>query len=55
MTTMIPFTAKKLDELIVAYDAAVAAGKTEFQFAGHTWLVAYAKYVIEFLSGKFKE
>ena len=43
------FDATSLRELKTAYGRAVAAGKHEFRFADTLFLVAYAKYLIEYL------
>ena len=44
-----------LNELQNAYNRAVDKGDGEFDFKGHTLLVDYAKYLIEYLVNKFKE
>jgi hypothetical protein len=49
----INFTPEKVRELQAAHDAAVDAGKDEFLFEGHAVLVAYAKYLLEYLATQF--
>lgn len=36
------------------YNKAIEKNYTNFSFKGHTFLTSYAKYLIEFLSDKFK-
>ena len=48
------FDKNRLDDLKLARDAAVSAGEVSFVFEGVEILVAYAKYLIEYLEGKFK-
>lgn len=50
---MTEFTPAKLAKLRKAYGAAVASGAEQFEFEGHPLLVAYAKYLIEYLEGRF--
>jgi hypothetical protein len=49
------FTRAKLAQLKKAYHKAKAQGRTEFKFEGKTVLVAYAKYLIEYLDSQFHE
>jgi len=49
----IQFDAKKFLRLKAAYRKACDAGETQFTFDGHELLVAYAKYLIQYLEGKF--
>lgn len=52
--TTINFTRAKLDELKQAYTKAKQKGAEQFEFEGHPLLVAYAKYLIQYLEGAFK-
>lgn len=47
------FTRTTLKALKNAYHNALIQGKEEFQFEGHTLLVSYAKYLIEYLDSEF--
>lgn len=47
----INFDRPKLRRLQSAYDSALAAGATQFDFEGSEFLVSYAKYMIEYLEG----
>lgn len=49
MVDEIKFDRKKRDELRKLYDEAVKAHKDKFTFEGHEILVAYAKYLLEYL------
>jgi hypothetical protein len=53
MTDNISFDRAKRDALRDAYEAAKAAGQEVFQFDGHDILVSYAKYLLEYLDGRF--
>ena len=48
----INFDRPKLERLKAARDAALLSGKTAFQFENGTWLVEYAKVVIEYLEAR---
>lgn len=48
-TNMISFDAKKREQLRKAYNAARDAGQEQFKFEGRDVLVAYAKYMLEYL------
>lgn len=50
----IDFDRAKLQELRNAYTNAVARGEDQFEFEGSPILVAYAKYLIEYLDSRFK-
>jgi hypothetical protein len=50
---MIDFTREKRDALRREYDKAVAAKQENFKFEGNEYVVAYAKYLLEYLDGKF--
>lgn len=50
----IEFTREKYLKLKREYNKAVAQGKSRFDFEGHPVLVAYAKYLIQYLEMKFK-
>jgi hypothetical protein len=49
----ITFTPDKLAELKDAYAKSRALGLNQFEFQGHTLLVNYAKYLIEYLDDQF--
>jgi len=49
----IGFTYNKYLHLKRDYEKAVAANDTKFTFEGNVLLVAYAKYLLEYLDGKF--
>jgi hypothetical protein len=49
----INFTKAKLATLKKKYDKARMEGHEQFQFEGQTILVAYAKYLIEYLEMQF--
>jgi len=46
------FNREKLKQLKRVYAIAVARNKETFMFEGHELLVAYAKYLIEYLEGR---
>lgn len=48
------FDKEKTEELRVAYDTAVADDAEQFLFHGHVLLVSYAKYLLQYLEGRFK-
>lgn len=50
----IAFDKAKFDKLQKAYNKAVKENKTEFKSLGRDWVTKYAKYVLEFLSPRFK-
>jgi hypothetical protein len=50
----IQFTQEKFTALKRVYTKAVKEGKDSFTFEGGEYLVSYAKYLIEYLSSKFK-
>jgi hypothetical protein len=50
----IEFTRAKLAKLKEMYSHAKANKIEQFQFEGHPMLTAYAKYLIEYLEGRFK-
>lgn len=54
MTGQIAFTPEKLEELRKAYKQAVEDGEDEFTFDGHLFYIEYAKYMIEYLTQRFK-
>ncbi len=47
------FTRLKLAQLKAQYDKARMEGHEQFEFEGHEILVAYAKYLIEYLESEF--
>jgi hypothetical protein len=49
----INFTPDKLTQLRAKYDKARMQGHDQFKFEGETILVAYAKYLIEYLEMQF--
>ncbi len=51
----ITFTPEKLRELRTYHSMAKALGQTQFEFEGHTLLVDYAKYLIQYLEMEFGE
>ena len=51
---MINFDKQKLKELKSLYNKAVKESKDWFTYNGDEYLTTYAKYVIEYLEGKFK-
>lgn len=53
MTNMVEMTPEKTKALRKAYLAALEAGQETFDFEGNTLLVAYAKYLLEYLEGQF--
>jgi hypothetical protein len=48
-TVFITFDRRKVEQLRKAYTQAWAAGETQFVFEGHSLLVAYARYMLEYL------
>ena len=52
MHNTVTFTREKRDALRRAYDAATHANVEQFMFEGHVLLVAYAKYLLEYLDRK---
>lgn len=50
----VQFTQDKRDALRRAYDTAVKAKHETFTFEGSELLVAYAKYLLEYLDGEFR-
>lgn len=49
------FTRVKYIKLRTAYNRAVREGKIQFTFEGHELLVAYAKYLIQYLEMRYKK
>lgn len=49
----ITFTRAKLDELKNAYAMAKRRGADQFELDGHPLIMAYAKYLIEYLEQNF--
>lgn len=47
--TTVEFTPEKRDRLREAWSLAVKEGKDDFVFDGHTYLVSYARYLLEYL------
>lgn len=47
------FDRATLERLRAAYHA--ARGQDQFEFDGHVLLTSYAKYLIEYLEGKFND
>jgi adenylyl- and sulfurtransferase ThiI len=50
----INFDAAKAERFRKRYESAVRDGEEMFKFEGKDFLVGYAKYVLEYLEGKFK-
>jgi len=50
----IVWTREKLARLIKTHAEAVRTGQAEFDFEGNHFVTAYAKYLIEYLTGRFK-
>jgi capsular polysaccharide biosynthesis protein len=48
------FDREKLERLRAARDAALLEGKTVFEFEGETYMIEYAKYLIEYLDTQFR-
>ncbi len=48
------FDKENTKELREVYDTAVADGAEQFVFHGHTLVVDYAKYLLQYLEGRFK-
>ena len=55
MIGTIVFTYEKYRALKQQYEQALKDGKEEFTFEGHLLLVAYAKYLLEYLELQLKE
>jgi hypothetical protein len=53
MNKPLTFTPEKRDQLREAYEKAKAAGAEVFTFEGHELLVAYTKYLLEYLDSMF--
>lgn len=51
---VINWTRQMLNRFECAYKEAVRTGKPQFVFDNNTFVVAYAKYLIEYLKGQFK-
>jgi hypothetical protein len=49
--THVNYDRPKLRRLRAAYEKAVAAGASQFDFEGAELLVSYARYLIEYLEG----
>ena len=45
------FDRARLRRLKIAYDKAVKAGVSQFEFEGEDLLVSYARYLLEYLEG----
>jgi hypothetical protein len=52
-TVNIDWTAARLKRFNAAYAAACVAGVDTFRFEGNEFVVSYAKYLIEYLQGRF--
>lgn len=52
-TASITWTPEKLKQLERMYAEAVASDTGQFVFEGHDLLTSYAKYLIEYLKGRF--
>jgi hypothetical protein len=52
--TTINFTRAKLAQLKDHYTMAKRRGADQFEFEGHPIIMAYAKYLIEYLESQFK-
>jgi hypothetical protein len=52
VSEQVSFDRATRDRLRLAYDRAVAEGLEQFRFEGRDWVVAYAKYVLEYLDGQ---
>lgn len=48
------FDRENTKELRDAYDTAIVSGAERFVFHGHVLLVSYAKYLLQYLEGRFK-
>lgn len=48
------FDRENTKELREAYDTAVADGAEQFVFHGNVLLVSYAKFLLQYLEGRFK-
>jgi len=53
MTDMVTFDRNKLKQLKAAYTKAVQMNLDTFTFDHKVYVVGYAKYLIEYLEGKF--
>jgi hypothetical protein len=51
---VISWTPDMLKRFKKKYEAERAAGHDQFNFDGHDFVVAYAKYLIEYLESQFK-
>ncbi len=49
---MISWNRVKLEWFKLALRRAVHEGREQFSFDGHTFLVSYARYLVEYLEGK---
>lgn len=49
------FTLDNINKLKKAYDKALLSQKVEFEFEGHTLLIGYAKYLLEYLENNIKK
>lgn len=49
MPEMVDFDIPKRERLRTAYEQAIAAKQDQFQFEGNEYLVAYARYLLEYL------
>lgn len=47
----VTLTRPEYDELVKRYNKACEEGDTQFEFMGHTFLTAYAGYLIEYIGG----
>lgn len=54
MSTTINFTEQKFKKLKLQYEKAVTENKEQFYFDGNLLLTSYAKYLVEYLTTKFK-
>lgn len=52
---MMSFTEADLAKFKSAYDTAVKNNQQEFLFENHEYVVDYAKYLIEYLTGEFEQ
>lgn len=51
---MIDFDLERTRHLRALYNEATSKGQTEFTFCGHTLLVSYAKYLLEYLEAIYE-
>ena len=49
------FTLDNIKKLKKAYDSAILTQNIEFEFEGHTLLIGYAKYLLEYLENNIKK